>query len=151
LLAWSAPGKPTDLRQAAIGSLGPVGRGNKDVTRALTSYLDEPRISKYADVFALGRHGDADAIPALENLLKGGKLGFGLASITKNQIESIRAQVAGGKPTESAYGPGGADANAGGGGDNAALMNQLEKLERRLDEMDERLAKIEEQVASPKK
>jgi len=151
LLAWSAPGKPTDLRQAAIGSLGPVGRGNKDVTRALTSYLDEPRISKYAVVFALGRHGDADAIPALENLLKSGKLGFGLASITKNQIESIRAQVAGGKPTESAYGPGGADANAGGGGDNAALMNQLEKLERRLDEMDERLAKIEKQVASPKK
>ncbi len=123
------------------------------MTQALTSYLDEPRISKYAVVFALGRHGDAEAIPALENLLKGGKLGFGLASITKNQIESIRAQVAGGKPTESPYGLGAAQAGANGeaGGDNAALMNQLEKLERRLDEMNERLAKIEEQVAAPKK
>jgi len=151
LLAWSALGKPNDLRQAAIGSLGPVGRGNKDVTRALVSYLDEPRISKYAVVFALGRHGDPDAIPVLENFLKSGKLGPGLASVTKNQIESIRAQVAGGKPAEPAYGPAAQDSNAVGGADNAALMNQLEKLERRLDEMNERLAKIEEQVAAPKK
>jgi aminopeptidase N len=153
LLAWAAAGKPIDLRQAAIGSLGPVGRGNKDVTRALVSYLDEPRISKFAVVFALGRHGDPDAIPALENLLKGEKLGFGLTSVTKNQIESIRAQVAGGKAADSPYGPGAAqaDANGGAGGDNAALMDQLEKLERRLDEMNERLAKIEEQVAAPKK
>jgi aminopeptidase N len=151
LLAWSAPGKPIELRQAAIGSLGPVGRGNKDVTRALVSYLDEPRISKFAAVFALGRHGDPDAIPALEKLLKGEKLGFGLKSVTKNQIESIRAQAAGGKAAESAYGPGVGDANVAGGADNSALMNQLEKLERRLDEMNERLAKIEEQVALPKK
>ena len=151
LLAWAALGKPNDLRQAAIGSLGPVGRGNKDVTRALVSYLDEPRISKFAVVFALGRHGDPDAIPVLENFLKSGKLGPGLASVTKNQIESIRAQVAANKPAESAYGPAAQDSNGAGGVDNAALTNQLEKLERRLDEMNERLARIEERVAAPKK
>jgi aminopeptidase N len=153
LLAWSAAGKPIELRQAAIGSLGPVGRGNKDVTRALVACLDEPRISSYAVVFAIGRHGDPDAIPALENLLKGEKLSFGLKSVIKNQIESIRAQVAGGKAGETAYGPGvaAADLNGGVGADSAALMNQLEKLERRLDEMNERLAKIEGEIASPKK
>ena len=153
LLAWSAAGKPIELRQAAIGSLGPVGRGNKDVTRALVACLDEPRISRYAVVFAIGRHGDPDAIPALENLLKGEKLSFGLKSVIKNQIESIRAQVAGGKAGETAYGPGvaAADLNGGVGADSAALMNQLEKLERRLDEMNERLAKIEGEIASPKK
>jgi aminopeptidase N len=153
LLAWSAAGKPIELRQAAIGSLGPVGRGNKEVTRALVACLDEPRISRYAVVFAIGRHGDPDAIPALENLLKGEKLSFGLKSVIKNQIESIRAQVAGGKAAESAYGPGvpAADLNGGVGADSAALMNQLEKLERRLDEMNERLAKIEGEVAAAKK
>ena len=59
---------------SAISSLGAVGKGNKDVTRALVSDLDEPRISKFATVFALGRHGDPDAIPALEKLLKSGKV-----------------------------------------------------------------------------
>ena len=154
LLAWSVAGKPIELRQAAIGSLGPVGRGNKDVTRALVACLDEPRISRYAVVFAIGRHGDPDAITALENLMKAEKLSFGLKSVIKNQIESIRAQAAGGKAGDAAYGPGvvaQADANGGGGADSAAVMNQLEKLERRLDEMNERLAKIEEQVGSPKK
>jgi hypothetical protein len=74
--------------------------------------------------------------------------------VIRNQIESIRAQAAGGKAGDAAYGPGvvaQADANGGGGADSAAVMNQLEKLERRLDEMNERLAKIEEQVGSPKK
>ncbi len=153
LLTWSEPGKPIDVRTAAIGSLGAVGKGNKDVTRALVTYLDEPRISKYATVFAIGRHGDPDAIPALEKLLKSGKLFFGLASITKGQIEAIRAQAAGNKAGEAAYGGGGgpADVAAGAGADNAEVMKALEKLERRLDEMNERLGKIEERVSTTKK
>jgi|HubBroStandDraft_6_1064221.scaffolds.fasta_scaffold00527_4 aminopeptidase N len=152
LLDWSAAGKPMELRQAAVGSLGPVGKGNKDVTRALVSYLDERWLSKYAVVFALGRHGDPDAIPALEKLANGEKLSFGLASVAKSQIQSIRAQAVGGKAAESPYGPGAASQASGGeGADNAALMEQLEKLTRRLDEMNERLAKIEEQMAGAKK
>ena len=151
LLAWSAAGKPMELRQAAVGSLGSVGKGNKDVTRALVSYLDEPWLSKYAVVFALGRHGDPDAIPALEKLANGEKLSFGLASVAKSQIESIRAQMAGGKAADSPYGMGASQVSGGEGADNAALMEQLEKLTRRLDEMNERLAKIEEQMAGAKK
>jgi HEAT repeats/PBS lyase HEAT-like repeat len=153
LLAWSTPGKPLDLRTAAIGSLGSVGKGNKDVTRALLSYLSEPRVSKYATVYALGRHGDPDAIPALEDLLKSGKLLFGLSSITKGQIEAIRAQVAGAKPGDGAYGGAGAaaDSNAGAGADTAEMLKELEKVERQLDEMNQRLEKIEEQVSTNKK
>ncbi len=110
-------------------------------------------ISKYATVFALGRHGDPDAIPALEKLLKSGKLFFGLASVTKSQIEAIRAQAAGNKPGDSPYGGRGApaEASAAAGPDNAAVMRELEKLERRLDEMNERLEKIEEQISTAKK
>ena len=152
LLTWSEPGKPIDVRTAAIGSLGAVGKGNKDVTRALVAYLDEPRISKYTTVFAIGRHGDPDAIPALENLLKSGKLFFGLASITKGQIEAIRAQAAGNKPSDSVYGGAGAPAeSAAGAADNAEVVKALEKLERRLDEMNERLEKIEERISTTKK
>ncbi len=151
LLAWSAPGKPIELRTAAIGGLGSVGKGNKDVTRALVGYLEEPRISKYATVFAIGRHGDPDAIPALENFLKSGKLFFGLSSITKGQIEALRAQAAGEKGGESArHGPG-EPAEASEGGDNAAMMKELEKMERRLDEMNGRLEKIEEEIKGTKK
>jgi aminopeptidase N len=151
LLTWSAPGKPIDLRTAAISSLGAVGKGNKDVTRALVSSLDDQRISKYVTVFAIGRHGDPDAIPALENLLKSEKLFFGLASITKGQIEAIRAQAAGKQPGESEHGGMGAAMGDATATDNAAVMSELEKLARRLDEMNERLEKIEEQVSTTKK
>jgi len=150
LLAWSAPGKPIDVRTAAIGSLGTVGKGNKDVTQALVSYLDEPRISKYVTVFAIGRHGDPDAIPALENLLKSGKLFFGLKSITNRQIESLRAQAAGEKSGESAH-RGGAAREAAAASDNAAILDELEKLEKRFDEMNARLEKIEEEMRADKK
>jgi hypothetical protein len=74
-----------------------------------------------------------------------------LASITKGQIEAIRAQAAGSKAGESAYGGVGAPAEAGAGADNAEVLKALEKLERRLDEMNERLGKIEEQVSTTKK
>jgi aminopeptidase N len=151
LLTWSAPGKPIDLRTAAISSLGAVGKGNKDVTRALVSSLDDQRISKYVTVFAIGRHGDPDAIPALENLLKSEKLFFGLASITKGQIEAIRAQAAGKQPGESERGGMAAAMGDATATDNAAVMSELEKLARRLDEMNQRLEKIEEQVSTTKK
>lgn len=153
LLAQSAPGQPIDVRGSAISSLGAVGKGNKDVTRALISYLDEPRISKFATVFALGRHGDPDAIPALEKLLQSGKLFFGLASVTKGQIEAIRAQAAGNKPGNFPYAgtepP--ADASAAANSDSAAVLRELERVERRLDEMNDRLEKIEDQISTAKK
>ena len=153
LLAQSAPGVPIDVRPAAISSLGAVGKGNGEVTRALVSYLDEPRISKFSTVFALGRHGDPDAIPALEKLLKSGKLFFGLASVTKGQIEALRAQAAGNKPGNFPYGgtESAADASAGANSDSAAVMRELERVGRRLDEMNDRLEKIEEQISTTKK
>lgn len=153
LLAQSMPGVPIDVRSAAISSLGAVGKGNREVTRALVSYLDEPRISKFSTVFALGRHGDPDAIPALEKLLKSGKLFFGLASVTKGQIEALRAQSAGNEPGNFPYGgtEPAADALAGANSESAAVVRELERVERRLDEMNDRLEKIEEQISTTKK
>jgi len=42
LLEWSAPGKPIDSRQAAISSLARLQKDNKDITKQIVSYLNEP-------------------------------------------------------------------------------------------------------------
>jgi aminopeptidase N len=90
---WSAIGKPLTSRAAAINSLGLLDKSNKEITKALISYLDEGhRDVRFPAAFALGRRGDPDAIPALEKLAKEG--GFG-GSMIQGQIQAIRAQAGG--------------------------------------------------------
>jgi aminopeptidase N len=99
LLEWSADGKPMTSRSAAISSLGMVDKGNRDITHALISYLDEGhRDVRFPAVFALGRRGDPDAIPALEKLAKEPEFGgSGVTSMIEAQIQAIRAQASNGK------------------------------------------------------
>ena len=63
LLEWSSPGKPSESRGIAIGSLGRTDLTNHEITERLISYLNEPSFDiKFATVFALGRRGDPAAI-----------------------------------------------------------------------------------------
>jgi aminopeptidase N len=148
VLEWSALGKPLTSRAAAISSLGQLDKSNKEITKALISYVEEGhRDVRFPAVFALGRRGDPDAIPSLEKLAKEGGFGGG-SRMVEGQIQAIRAQ-AGGKG-----GPGGragasADAQASGpdaGGSDVAKT--LERIQKQLDEVNYRLQKIESQIGS---
>jgi len=98
VLEWSANGKPMTSRTAAISSLGLLDKGNKEITRALISYLEEGhRDVRFPAVLALGRRGDPDAIPALEKLKTQMEMGgSGISRMIDGQIQAIRAQANGG-------------------------------------------------------
>jgi aminopeptidase N len=151
LLAWAAPGKPLNVRSAAIRSLADVGKDDKEVTKALISYLNEKhRDVQFPALFALGARGDADAIPALDNLLTSGSLSIGIARLVRRQISAIREQAEGKKPGGAREG-GEAEPSATGGEANAKVLQALERLERQVDEMNGRLEKIESELALLKK
>lgn len=153
LLEWSSPGKPPDTRQAAISSLGRLQKNNHEITRTLTGYLNEPQFRiRFSAVFALGERGDAEAIPALDALLKSDDLSIAFAPYIEEQIARIKkaaAAQAEGKKDEAA----GKEQPAGeakAGADQKALLERLEKLERTLLEMIERLKNIESRLPTPK-
>ena len=90
LLAASAPGKPIEIRRAAISSLGRLDRTNKDVTRRLIEYLAEPRFEiRLSAVAALGERGDRDALPALQALLRSGELSPEFTPTIESQIKRL--------------------------------------------------------------
>ncbi len=148
---WSADGKPLTSRAAAISSLGQLDKGNKEITRALMSYVEEGhRDVRFTSVFALGRRGDPEAIPTLEKLEKEGGFGGGMSSMVEGQIQAIRA-AAGGKG-----GPGGrpgatADTQPSGSDASGDVAKTLERIQKQLDEVNSRLQKIETQIGSGKK
>src|SRR5216684_633239 len=109
LLEWSAPGKPIDSRQAAIGSLARLQKDNKDITKQIVSYLNEPHFPiRMSAIFALGLRGDASAIPALEALLKSGDLSIEMSPIIKQQIARLKKPQDGkGNPEADEDGEGG--------------------------------------------
>src|SRR4029077_2433718 len=93
LLAWAAAGKPLETRGAAITSLAGLDKNNKEITKALVSYLQEPYFNiKYSALFALGSRGDQDAIAPLEALLKSGELSIGAAPYIESQISVLKAK-----------------------------------------------------------
>jgi aminopeptidase N len=103
LLEWSAPGKDLDTRSAAIASVSSLDLKNKDITRTLISYLQEPYIDiKFTTVFALTRRGDPDAIQPLEDLLKSGGLSLGSAPFVEAQIQQLKAKASGDQPKPAA-------------------------------------------------
>jgi aminopeptidase N len=75
LMEWSQLGKPMEGRQAAIAGLGRLDKTNKEITRTLISYLNEPYFDvRVSAIFALGERGDPDAIAPLEEMLKNSEL-----------------------------------------------------------------------------
>ncbi len=150
LLEWSAPGKPIDSRQAAIGSLARLQKDNKDITKQIVSYLNEPHSPiRMSAIFALGLRGDASAIPALEALLKSGDLSIEMSPIIKQQIARLKKPQDGkGNPEADEDGEGGEKVGAEDG--QAAVTQRLDKLEHLIQEMNERLKAIETRLPPPK-
>jgi aminopeptidase N len=150
LREWSAPGKAMDSRSAAIASLGRVDKGNKEITRQITSYLTEPHFTvRWATISALGNRGDPSAIPALEALLKSDDLSIEMVPAIKEQIEKLqKPQVTKGKghsdkddemPDESSD-------TASSGTDQPSVSSRLEQLERIVQEMNDRLKGIDSRL-----
>ncbi len=147
LLDWSAPGKPMQSRAAAISSLARLQKANHETTRTIASYLNEPHFHiRLAAVFALGDRGDAEAIPALEAMLKTDDLSIAFAPYIQAQIDRLKKS---GKDKEPAKEDGEKKESAA--GDQKAVLERLEKMERALQEMNERLKNIESRLPPPKK
>lgn len=153
LLQWSAPGKPIDSRTAAISSLAHLQKDNKDITRQLASYLDEPHFPvRFASIFALGARGDASAVPALEALLKSNDLSIEMAPMIKRQIARLKKPASGMDAVpgeEGDEGEGAAESSAA-GNDQGAIAKRLDHLEHLMQEMNDRLKAIETRLPPPK-
>jgi aminopeptidase N len=154
LLEWSALGKPIDSRSAAIASLARLQKDNKDITKQISSYLNEPHFPvRMASIFALGARGDASAIPALEALLKSDDLSIEIVPMIKGQIATLktpagerrhpRGEASGDEEVAEA-------ASSATGNDQGAVVKRLDQLERLLQEMSDRLKTIETRLPPPK-
>jgi hypothetical protein len=156
VLEWSALGKPLVLRAAAIRSLGPLDRGNKEITKAHISYVNEGhRDVLFSAIFALGSRGDPDAIPALEEAAKNSGFDEGASRMITGQIQAIRAAASGkggggGRPGTTGAG-GNADVAATPVDANGDLAKAVEKIEQQLDEVNARVRKIEAEIGNSKK
>ncbi len=95
LMEWSAIGKPMGSRQAAIGAVAELDKTNKDITRMLISFLNEPYYDvRIAAIFALAARGDTDAIAPLEDLLRKGELTVAIGPYIELALRLLRAQPA---------------------------------------------------------
>jgi aminopeptidase N len=139
LLAACAPGKPIQIRRAAISSLGRLDRSNKDVTRRLIEYLNEARFEiRLSAVTALGERGDKDALPALEALLHSGELSLEFAPMIESQIKRLEEPAAE-KPKVTAP----EKEKPTGNLDPAPLTQHPSAVEKEPPEVNERLKEIE--------
>jgi aminopeptidase N len=156
LLEWTMPGKPVGSRGAAISAVAGLDKKNKDITKALICYLDEPYSDvKFASLFALGRRGDPDAIGPLEELLKSGDLNPAMTPLVQSQISALKA-LAGGKadaagPSRPRRGEEAEQLGAPEVSDRVVLMDAMRGLQREIEEVNARLAKIESLLAPTKK
>jgi aminopeptidase N len=154
LLEWSALGKPIESREAAIASLARLQKDNKDITKQIASYLNEPHFPiRMASIFALGARGDASAVPALEALLKSDDLSIEMVPMIKGQIASLKAP-AGEHRRGRGETPSGDEESAPSGATNdqseGAVAKRLDRLEQLMQEMSDRLKMIETRLPPPK-
>jgi HEAT repeat protein len=167
LMKWASTGRPLNVRQTAIQGLGSLDRGNKEVTRALIGYLQQPYLGvRFATIFALGQRGDAEAAGPLTTLLETGEVPEILRSIVQAQVNRLRAagqraaQPAGGAGQPAAAQPPEAPAQTqapAAGGDTASLqqmgaqiLQMLEKLQKETADINERLKKLEARMPEKK-
>jgi aminopeptidase N len=95
LMEWSAAGKPLGSRQAAIAAIAELDKTNKDITRMLVSFLNEPYFDvRIAAIFALAGRGDPDAIAPLEDLLHKGELTVAIGPYIELALRLLKAQPA---------------------------------------------------------
>jgi aminopeptidase N len=145
LIEWSSPGKPSQLRGIAIGSLGRVDLKNHDITARLITYLSEPSFDiRYASIFALGRRGDPSAIEPLEALLKSGQFSIGVPHSLEELINQLKTKNAAAASQKSGE-PAAAAANT-----NQVVLDRLDHLEQQITEMNNRLRRIEASLPGSK-
>jgi len=145
LVEWSAPGKPQETRQASISSLAQLDKSNHEITRRIAGYLNESTFPvRIASVFALGGRGDAEAIPALEGMLKSDDLSIAFAPFIEEQIQRLK------KTGDREGTKDKAETKEGASVDQKVVLDRLEKLERVMTEMSERLKTIESRLAQSK-
>jgi HEAT repeat protein len=95
LTAWSAPGKPLNSREEAIGAIAELDKKNKDITQALLSYLHDPRFDlRITAILALGARGDASAIGPLQDMRKNGEVTMGEGPYIDTALSLLKAQPA---------------------------------------------------------
>jgi aminopeptidase N len=154
LLEWSALGKPIESREAAIASLARLEKDNKEITKQIAAYLNEPHFPvRMASIFALGARGDVTAIPALEALLKSNDLSIEMVPMIKGQIATLKTPAGErrhqrGEASSEEEGP--SATSSATGNDQGAVVNRLDQLERLLQEMSDRLKTIETRLPPPK-
>jgi aminopeptidase N len=94
LLEWSAAGQDTRTRQAAMMAVAHLDKKNKDVTKALVSYLREPYFDvSFWGLFAIGARGDIDAVPPLEEMLKSDDVTASQKTMIEEQIGELQAHA----------------------------------------------------------
>lgn len=94
LLEYSAAGQDTHTRQVAIMAVARLDKKNKDVTKALVSYLREPNFDvSFWSLFAIGARGDLDAIAPLEDMLKGDDITASQRTMIEQQIAELKAHA----------------------------------------------------------
>jgi aminopeptidase N len=95
LMEWSVVGKPMGSRQAAIAAIAELDKTNKDITRMLISYLNEPYFDvRIAAIFALAGRGDPDAIAPLDDLLHKGELTVAIGPYIELALRMLKIQPA---------------------------------------------------------
>ncbi len=140
-LEWAEPGKPFSVRSAAIAALGQLEKKNKEITKKLLTYAQEPyQPVAFSAVAAFGQRGDADSIASLEDLLNRGVLEGMLAEVARGTIARVK-QAQAQQPSSQAAGKEAA---------GQAGLEKLEQLEREFVEIKERLKKLEEKAVAPK-
>ncbi len=91
LLAWSAQGKPINVRGAAINSLGQLDKKNKNIESRLLSFLDDPNSDiREATVFALADRDDSAAVAPLEALMQKPNTSKEFATSIKRTIDRLK-------------------------------------------------------------
>jgi aminopeptidase N len=94
LLEWASPGKDTRSRQVAMLAVARLDKKNKDITKALISYLHEPYFDvNFWALFAIGARGDPDAIAPLQDLLNSGDVSLGERSVVEEQLSLLKARA----------------------------------------------------------
>ena len=94
LLEWSAAGQDMRTRQVAMMAVARLDKKNKDVTKALVSYLREPYFDvSFWGLFAIGARGDTDAVAPLEEMLKSDDVTASQKTMIEAQIGELKAHA----------------------------------------------------------
>jgi aminopeptidase N len=166
LLEWTTPGKPLPVRGAAIGALGRLDKKNKDLTKTLVAFLQEPNRAfgfQFSVLGALVERGDKDALPAIDEWMKTAQLPIG-GSFVQAIVARLRgpapgAPLAAGQPAAAAPAVPPPPAVGATGGTPSPeqmmqvtqnLAQQIETLKKENAELRDHIKKMEEKTGEKK-